>query len=78
MKQMRIKINITLNAEDPGDAFAKLSTLAVNRANMWDADEDFTPDPEPEFTGEIDVLPVTDDLADKPVFIETGAERLPS
>ena len=64
MKEFRIKINIKLQAESVGDAFANLSTLAVNRANQWDADEDFTPDPEPEFTGEFDVHPTGDEQPD--------------
>jgi hypothetical protein len=57
MKEFRIKINIKLQAEDMGDAFGELATLATNRANMIGADEDFTPDPEPVFTGEIDIHP---------------------
>jgi hypothetical protein len=62
MKEFRIKMNIKLDAEHVGDAFAQLSTLALNRANQWEADEDFSPDPEPEFTGEIDVHPTEDEL----------------
>lgn len=80
MKEFRIKLNIKLQAEDMGDAFNHLSTLATNRANMIAADEDFTPDPEPEFTGEIDVHPTADEFppGSGQVMRTTETGRMPS
>lgn len=61
MQEFRIKVNIKLDAEDMAEAFSHLAALAVNRANIIGSDEDFTPDPEPDFTGEIDVHPMADE-----------------
>lgn len=61
MSEFRIKVNIKVDAEDMSEAFGHLATFATNRSNMIEADEDFVPDPEPQFSGEIDVHLMSDE-----------------